>query len=474
MDTVLAKKMGENKIILALRKVFMSKIFVAVQVAYAMIIILIQGDSKTYFLPIVYGIIGYLIVESLILFVCDDIVATLPIFMFISTISIKCYNSFGVFIKFWYLLILAGAALIFHFVVYRRRFVKGEMTVPYLLVSIAVTLGGLGSISISDYFNGTVLYYTIGLGFGMLFTYLLLCSCLHTSVYYILRMRLSYTMIATGIICVFMMAHHYFLRFGFDLLSYHLVEMQWRNNVSTILLMAMPFAFYVSTRKKKHIYFYLGLLEYGAILLSTSRGGAMFGTIELALCLIVLIYTDKLHRTENLIVITAATIIVCVFARPIYRFFDPLIERFVEGDDIRSDHIRRAISDFKSNVIFGQGFAYKTNGAFTEKKMAVNWYHSSPFQVIGSFGLLGVGAFGYQFYSRCRLFLRHTTHFNLTLFISFIGLTMMSTVNPGEFCPMPYAFLIAYFLVVCEKCNAASKRENGNETEEVLIKYNQK
>ena len=48
---------------------------------------------------------------------------------------------------------------------------------------------------------------------------------------------------------------------------------------------------------------------------------------------------------------------------------------------------------------------------------------------------------------------------------------MMSTVNPGEFCPLPYAFMIAYYLVVCEKCNAASKRENGNETEDDIIKY---
>ena len=102
--------------------------------------------------------------------------------------------------------------------------------------------------------------------------------------------------------------------------------------------------------------------------------------------------------------------------------------------------------------------------------MAVNWYHSSPFQIIGSFGLFGVVTFLYQFYKRCRLFLRRTTHFNLTLFLSFIGLTMMSTVNPGEFCPLPYAFLITYFLVVCEKCNVAQKREIGNEEEQDLIR----
>ncbi len=468
METVLASKIKENKITSALRKFLMSKACVIIQVLYAVAVIIIRSNGNN--MPIVYGIIGYLILESLILVICDDIIATLPTFMFISTISIKCYDSFDLFIKFWYILIPVCLSLLFHFIVYKRKFVKGEMTIPYIAVSIAVTLGGIGKTAPADYFNGTVLYYTIGLGFGMTLLYLLLSSHLHTSRDYSLKMRLAYTMMATGFVCVFMMIHHYLMYLGLDLMHYRMLYMQWRNNVSTILMMVMPFAFYVSTRRKKHIYFYLGLAEYGTILLSGSRGGAMFGTIELALCLIVLVYTDRLHRTENIAVITLATIAVCMFARPIYRFLEPMFDRFLEGDKIREQHIHRALSDFKSNILFGKGFAYKSEGTFSKKTMAVNWYHSSPFQVIGSFGITGVAAFVYQLYKRCRLFLKHTNHFNLTLFFAFLGLTMMSTVNPGEFCPMPYAFLVAYFLVVCEKCNAATKRENGNEIEEDLIK----
>ncbi|MBQ7596627.1 MAG: hypothetical protein IJU45_08190, partial [Clostridia bacterium] len=221
METVLAAKMKENKAVSALRRFLMSKTCVVIQVIYALAVIVIRGQGSN--MPIVYGILGYLMLESLILVVCDDIIATLPTFMFISAISIKCYNSYGVFIKFWYLAAIAIAALLFHFIVYRRKFVKGEMTVPYLLVSIAVTLGGVGKTAPADYFNGTVLFYTFGLGFGMLFLYLLLSSCLHTSIDYSLKMRLSYTMIATGIICVFMMVHHYFMYLGFDIAHYRLL-----------------------------------------------------------------------------------------------------------------------------------------------------------------------------------------------------------------------------------------------------------
>ncbi len=463
---------------MGLRRFFMSKLCVGLQLVIAILIIILRNNGKLFSfyvhnMPIVYGIAFFALLDSVILVVCDNIFATTPAFLFISVISIKCYNSFGTFIKFWWLAIPFAAAMIFHFVVYKKefRFEKGRLFLPYLLVSIAVTLGGLGKISFKEFFQGTFLFYTVGLGFGMLLMYILLSSCIHTSNDYSLRMRITYMMMAVGILGSFMVFHQYLMYFDVVKEEFRIIYMQWRNNVSTFLMLAMPFAFYVSTKDKKHVYFYLGLIEYAAILLSGSRGGAMFGTIEIALCLIVLVYTDKRNRKHNLTVISVCAIIICTFARTIYQFFLPTIERFLEGDSIREDNIRRALADFKSNPIFGRGFGRTEieQVGYIKKKMAVNWYHSSPFQIIGSFGILGVGAFLYQFYARFKLLFEHTTHFNLSVFISFLGLTMMSTVNPGEFCPIPYGFIITLFFVICEKCNVATKRQNGNETEENLI-----
>lgn len=467
MNCSLAEKISNNRYAAALRSFLMSKAFVVIQFVIACAAVIIRYDGNN--MPIVYGIIILGIIEALILVICDDIIATLPAFMLISVISIKCYDSFDTFMQFWYMLIPVAASLIFHFAVYRRKIVLGSLTVPYIIVSVAVTLGGAGIISPSDYFSGTSLYYTLGLGFGMAAMYILLSSHLHTSPFYSLRMRLSYIMMVAGILCTFMVFFQYFMYRDIVISEFRIIYMQWRNNVSTILMLVMPFSFYVSARK--HIYFYLGLFEYAALLLSGSRGGAMFGTIELALCLIVLIYTDKPHRAKNLAVITICTVILCTFSRTILRFFQPTLDRFLAGDSIRSNLIERALGDFKANVVFGRGLGYTGNSdVYNGKSMSINWYHSSPFQIIGSFGIVGVLAFAYQFFARCRLLLKNVTHFNLTLFIAFLGLTMMSTVNPGEFCPLPYAFLVTLFFVVCEKCNAATKRENGNETEEVYIK----
>ncbi len=478
MISELSNKIEQNRLLMSLRRFFMSKAGVAVQLFLAILIIVIRGKGRIFGeyygnTPIVYGILAFAILEALILCVCDNIIASTPAFLFISVISIKCYNSFDVFIEYWWLLFPLVFSLLFHFIVYKKEwhYEKGKLVLPYLLVSAAVTLGGLGKISFKEFFQGTFLFYTVGLGFGMLFIYILLSSCIHTSRDYSLRMRISYTMMAVGILCTFMVFHHYLLYIDTVIEEFRIIYMQWRNNVSTFLMLSMPFAFYISTRDKKHMYFYLGLAEYAAILLSGSRGGAMFGTIEIALCLIVLVYTDKKNRTHNLAVISVAAIIGCTFARTILNFFMPTIKRFFEGDSIREDNIRRAIADFKSNPVFGRGFGRTEmeQEGYIKKTMAVNWYHSSPFQIIGSFGVLGVGTFAYQFYVRFKLLFEKTTHFNLTVFISFLGLTMMSTVNPGEFCPIPYGFIITMFFVICEKCNAATKRLNGDETEENLI-----
>ncbi len=467
MTLSLKTKMDNTAWVLSLRKFFMSKLCVLLQLiaAIAVIIIRYNGDN----MPIVWGIAGFVLLESAILFFCEDIIATLPPFMMISIISIKCYDSFNLFVKFWWLAIPFVSAVLFHFIVYRKKLQFGKLTLPYAIIAFVITLGGVGSISAADYFNAASLYHSFGLGFGMLIMYVLLSSNLQTSKDYSLRMRISYTMMAAGILCSFMVFFQYFMYRDIVFSEFRIIYMQWRNNVSTILMLVMPFAFYVS--KKKYPYFFLGLLEYAALLLSGSRGGAMFGTIEVALCLIVLIYTDKKNRQKNLAVIVFCTVIACTFARNIVEFFMPTLERFLAGDSVRSNLIQRALSDFKSNVIFGTGLGYSGNSDVYEgKSMAINWYHSSPFQIIGSFGLMGIFGFVYQFIARCKLLSKNVTYFNITLFIAFIGLSMMSTVNPGEFCPLPYGFLITYFFVACEKCNAATVRENGNETEETIIK----
>ena len=106
-------------------------------------------------------------------------------------------------------------------------------------------------------------------------------------------------------------------------------------------------------------------------------------------------------------------------------------------------------------------------------KFALCWYHSAPFQVIGSFGIAGILAFSYQLYNRMRVLFERITLFNLTLFVAYAGLFMMSLVNPGEFSPIPYGMIATLFFVLCDKNNKYEALDKNKE-EVLKIKVKRK
>jgi hypothetical protein len=72
-------------------------------------------------------------------------------------------------------------------------------------------------------------------------------------------------------------------------------------------------------------------------------------------------------------------------------------------------------------------------------------------QVVGGLGIVGALAYGYQLIDRFIIFFKNIGLLNFTFLLSYFGLFIMSQVNPGEFCPMPYAALAVTFFVIMEK-----------------------
>ena len=66
-------------------------------------------------------------------------------------------------------------------------------------------------------------------------------------------------------------------------------------------------------------------------------------------------------------------------------------------------------------------------------------------------GIVGILAYVYQFIKRMFLLWRKPTLFNMTVFLSYVSLELMSLVNPGLFCPIPYLLIVTIFFVVVEK-----------------------
>lgn len=459
--------MEQNKAIETIRRFLCSKTFMAIQCVIGAIFVVARGKGDI--MPLVYGNLVLGAILCFILVICDDIIATLLPFLLICSISIKCYNSFDIYIKLLPLAPIIVAVLIFHFVVYRKKLNMGRTWPGAAAVAIAVTLGGLGKITAREYFSGTALFYTFGLGIGMFLMYMLMNTYYQASDKYVLRIKFSLIMTFMGLFCMFMIGHHYLLYWSNFMAKLSPIYFQWRNNVSTLLMLAMPFAFYLSIHK--YPFLFIGGMEYIAILFTGSRGGALGGTVECALCLIVLVYCDKKNRKKTLITVASiVTIAFSVLIMPLSRFFEPVLTRLAGGDEIREGLIRRALEDFKSNILFGRGLGYNGNtDVHNPAKFAICWYHSSPFQVLGSFGLVGVAAFLFQLYNRMKVVWERITIFNLTLFVSYAGLFMMSLVNPGEFCPIPYGMMATLLFIICDKNNIAPDYLPGGKEEEIKI-----
>lgn len=468
----LSDKMEQNNKILTLRKFLLSKTFMIIQLLVAVSFVIMrelpafQGLDRYALLG--YGVVALGLITCINLVICDDIISTLLPFLLATAISIQCYDSFDFFLPFLWLVPIPVVAFFFHMIVYRKKFKWGETWKGVAAVAVAVTLGGLGKITAPEYLNLSALYHTFGLGIGMLIVYFIMNSHYKaTSEYYVLRFHFSFAMTMLGVFCVFMIFNHYILNWESFIEKLTPLDFQWRNNVSTFLMLTMPFTFFLSV--KKYPFIFLGYLQYAAILFTGSRGGALAGAAELALCLFAVVYSDRKNRKKTLIMIAAAVVVVLtLFTKPLIEFFVPVIMR-IESVDVRAGLMSRAIEDFKSNILFGRGLGYMGNtDVHNPAKFALCWYHSAPFQVIGSFGLVGVAAFGFQFFIRMKTVWKRVTHFNITLFIAYAGLFLMSLVNPGEFCPMPYGMVATLFFIICEKNNIAAKNSGNTDNEDIV------
>jgi len=319
-------------------------------------------------------------------------------------------------------------------------------------VAVAVTLGGFGSIKPEAYLSGTSLYYTIGLGFGMVLAYWLINGCCENDEKNSLGESFALVMTVVTLFGSYMVFEYYLENIRLVLARDGIIPFQWRNNVSTFLMFGLPFPFYYS--RKKWAVSLIGWAGYLALLLAGSRGGLLFGTAEMALCLLVTLICDKKHRLHNLIVLGVVAAALAAFGSRLVPFFRYTLERIVDYKEnkTRFGLFERATEDFRENRLFGSGLAnWNNRDIHPSKRGALCWYHSAPFQIIGSFGVCGVVCFSLRFFTRLWVIITRVNHYTLTMAVSFLGITMMSLVNPGEFCPLPYELLTTMIFVLLEK-----------------------
>ena len=386
--------------------------------------------------------------------------------MLLSVFVTKCYDSADTFLGKLPWMLPVVLAIVLHFVIYRKQYCQraclGASFPALCAVTVAVTVGGLGTISPSDYFSGGSLFYMFGLGIGMILFYLIIRANLtEEDIQEVIRI-----LYVTGLLACFCVLHFYYQNWDEFMETKAFILFQSKNNLATFLMLAMPFPLFYASRR--YVDLLSVLLMYACIILAGSRGGLLMGTVEFLLLL--LIFMLRRHSPVTFRILCGGTIVISIgllvgFLPQLMAFmqvpFDAvnatpqtyllaLKNFFVNADEARVRLVSRMTEDFRRNPLFGTGIGYTGNSdLYSPVKGAMNWYHMWFAQVIGGLGLVGILAYGYQLCVRAILFFKNQNLKTLTLFLSYLGLFLMSQVNPGEFCPMPYAALaVTYFALM--------------------------
>jgi hypothetical protein len=154
-----------------LDKIFKSKIFVAL---YTPLLFLLACRVTLTNQEIV-GTVVFLYITAAMLLLSSRITDAMLPALLLCVFVTRCYNSADAFLAMAPYFVPPVVAVVLHFVLYakRLRFGIGRSFFGLCGVTLAVTLGGLGTISAGEYFAGGALFYVFGLGLGMVIFYLL-------------------------------------------------------------------------------------------------------------------------------------------------------------------------------------------------------------------------------------------------------------------------------------------------------------
>ena len=344
-----------------------------------------------------------------------------------------------------------------HFVLYGQKRKLGVLFFAQAAISAALLLGGLFYISAENYFKPDALYYVFFLGVGMIFFYAWFRNGVFSNEYYDVREKLMECFWYLGIFCAWSILDQtarFLLTSGVFYKPY-----VWSNDICELMLFCIPATFYYA--RNRYVYLTAGLAFYGAMFLTQSYSAILCGFLLLVLCFAYLLKQSKAHRIFTVSLLTA----LCLFGAISFGWLvydrGGLAALFAAEENGRLALIQNAWRNFLASPIFGVGVGDPGTGSATF--MTVNWTHNLLFQVLGSLGIVGLLAYGYQLYKRCRLVFASPDPFRLAAGLSYLGIFLISMFQPGEFCPMPYAMMAVMIFTVLE--NSDEERAQKAEKE---------
>lgn len=425
----------------------------------------------------IYAIYAIVIVAAFNWILCKDLMPSFLAVAILAMTPLARHGEVNFFDPVYYAPIIAVPAFIAHMILFPPKVKLDKFFYTTLAVAIAITLGGVGYLSAKEYFSMPALYYVFGLGFGMVGIYIILQAYVpydkERIANYFARM-----MVGIGIMGIAMVAWEY-IENGHEIAQNFrrfMRHFQFGNNLSNNLLLSMPFAFYLAVKTSKAapsvFYFAVGVLQYIAMVLSLSRGGILFSTIVFPFVLLTTFIVAKKHRLKYLIVLVVIAITMLLV---LWFWVSPFLENILEimevkGNEARVKLYKLAWHNFLEYPIFGKGIAYDGGLYYHPQPWCMYWYHSTLFQILGSLGIVGVIAYGYQEIVRFLTLVNVKSVFNLYTLLSIGGFAAYSMVNVGYFVPLPFVAIVVHMFIVAERYNKILKKNKDLLLEEKIVK----
>ena len=405
-----------------------------------------------------YGVIGIIFFASIVLVLRRDTTPLIPIIFVVAMIFPRDIDPMT-YANVFYFFIPLPIAIVTHFIRFRVPFRIGKLFFPQLAVSIALLVGGIGSISLEHYTIGLV--YALLLGVAILFFYFLFYLYAYPPKNVDFKNWIATALNLIGILIVCQVITRYVQEFEIHSRVGSGVSIGWGvgNNFSTVLLITVAGTFYLATKSKFSVLYLLcAVAQYIVIVIGWSRGATLFAAIILPLLLIALLVgTPKENRRYMLcgVVIVLALLIGLLIA-----LWDPIMDMvdkvLAQGTGVsgRDKLYQEAIDVFMANPIFGAGVGF--DGVYyRQETMPMYWFHSTLFQIIGSMGIIGIVAYAWYYFARYRIMVRKRCIFSVFMLIGMLGFEGYSMIDTGTFVPLPIMFIVILMTLVIELDNKA-------------------
>ena len=409
----------------------------------------------------VTGMVALLLIGSVILIFNKDILPLLPCLIY----TIYCTSNSNILsiksniIIFVIVCLIFSICLIAHFFIYKPKFKLFKLTIPLILVSLALFLGGIGFLSFKEYFKGIT--FMLSLGPLLLFLYYFIMLFLSPPSWVNARNYLCYIMIVLGVVVLGQFAM-FVIRADLPILDLIRVVMDvgWgnRNGIAMTLVLCFPCAFYIAFGKKRMAvpFYLLSFIMYFVVIFIYSRGGVVASSITM-LALVIYSTIKAPNKSYFFNSIAIVIIILSIFAiispDTILAIIDKLTSFDGIGSSGRDSLFKEAYKLFIENPIFGAGVGYIGN-IFSVPEFCMYWFHSTLFQVIGNMGLVGIIAYSIFYITRGITMFSSLKPFNILLSMAIIGFEIHSMVDVGTFNPFPFMFIIIVMSAFLEYSNS--------------------